>query len=289
MISSFAAYLLLVSILFAGGAWASEQAFLVRRWPRRFLWLLTLCASLLFPLAMALSTVSSHIVVRKPPPYQLEFLAPTASQAVQVHGPQPAQEKPPAPSAVVPAAVLAPAVRSRINLSRDQMVGIVWFLSSLVTALWYVLAGAGLARLVWRAPRATIQGVIVCITPATGPAVFGVLRPVILWPRWLDEAPAATRAAAFAHETQHLAAGDPLLLAAGLALVLAAPWNPALWWQLTRMRFAIEADCDRRVVSGGTDENTYALALLQIAQARAAGGAGLAMLMSAPSWLEQRV
>jgi len=119
--------------------------------------------------------------------------------------------------------------------------------------------------------------------------VFGLFRPTILWPRWLDEAPAATQAAAIAHEKQHLAVRDPLVLALGLFLGVLAPWNPALWWQLQRMRFAMEADCDQRVVRSGTDENSYARALLQIAQARAAGGAALAMLMSAPSWLERRV
>jgi beta-lactamase regulating signal transducer with metallopeptidase domain len=79
------------------------------------------------------------------------------------------------------------------------------------------------------------------------------------------------------------------VLAVGLFLVVLAPWNPALWWQLQQMRFAMEADCDLRVVRGGTDEETYALALLQIAQAAGDRGAGLAVLMSAPSWLERRV
>jgi hypothetical protein len=73
MISSFAAYLLLVSVLFAGGGWATEQAFFVRRWPRRFLWLAILLASVLFPLGMALSTAPTHMAVRTRPPAPLAY------------------------------------------------------------------------------------------------------------------------------------------------------------------------------------------------------------------------
>jgi multidrug efflux system membrane fusion protein len=280
MISSFAAYLLLVSILLACGGWWTEHTFLVRRWPRRFLWLATLSASVLFPVAMALS-VRPATPAPVLPPYQVDFVPSRATQPVQA--PLPVQTE------VALAARPATAARSPIRLSRDQLIAILWVSSSIGTAAWYLLAAIRLARLAARAPSTAVEGVTVRRTLAVGPAVFGVFRPVILWPRWLEEAPAGTRAAAIAHERQHLAAGDPLLLATGLFLVLLAPWNPALWWQLQRMRFAIEADCDRRVVDRGTDEQAYALALLQIAQARAADGAGLAVLMSTPSWLERRV
>jgi beta-lactamase regulating signal transducer with metallopeptidase domain len=194
----------------------------------------------------------------------------------------------PAESSTTPAAPSSPAARSPEPVSPDLIVSIIWLATSTATAVWHLLGAIALARLVRHAPRATILGVSVRKTTA-GPAVFGVFRPAIFWPRWLDEAPAATQAAAIAHETQHLAAGDPLLLAAGLAVVVLAPWNPALWWQLQRMRFAMEADCDQRVVRAGSEENAYAQALLQIAQARAAGWAGPGLLMSAPSWLEQRI
>jgi beta-lactamase regulating signal transducer with metallopeptidase domain len=298
-VSAFAAYLLAVSVLFAGGAWASEQAFLVRRWPLRFLWLTTLLASVLFPFGMALNTAPSHTMVRqRPPAASLAFLPlsthpflpnpPRIQEPRQAHRPVPAPAEPAAAPTGVSDAPSSPAARAPVRVSPGLIVGVVWLSASIATALWYLLAAIRLARLVRRAPRASIQGTAVRITPA-GPAVFGVFRPTILWPRWLDEAPAATRAAALAHETQHLAAGDPLLLAAGLFLVVLAPWNPALWWQLRRMRFAMEVDCDRRVLRRGCDEQSYAQALLQIAQARVAGGAALAVLMSAPSWLEQRI
>ena len=291
-ISSVAAYLLLVSVLVAVGGWASEQVFLARRWPRRFLWLTVLAASVLFPLAMTLSARPAT-PARTQAPTALGLYSLNATQLVQTHEPEANSTGPTGPTA--PAARSAAAVvphasadRSPARLSWDQLVSIVWLSSTMATVLWYLLAGMRLARFVRSAPCATVEGVSVRITPA-GPAVFGVFRPVILWPLWLDEAPAETRAAAIAHEQQHLVARDPLVLAGGLILVALAPWNPALWWQLQRMRFAMEADCDQRVVDGGTESQAYALALLQIAERRAAWGTGLAMLMSAPSWLERRV
>src|SRR5687768_4329571 len=66
-----------------------------------------------------------------------------------------------------------------------------------------------------------------------------------------------------AHETEHRQARDPLLAAVALIAVAAFPWNAALWWQLRRLRLAIEIDCDRRVVSRrGHDPHAYGMLLL---------------------------
>ena len=35
-----------------------------------------------------------------------------------------------------------------------------------------------------------------------------------------------------------------------MAVVL-MPWNLPLWWQWRRLRFAIEVDCDARVLASG--------------------------------------
>ena len=52
-----------------------------------------------------------------------------------------------------------------------------------------------------------------------------------------------------AHELEHARSGDPLLALAGVCAVVAMPWNVALWWQLSRLRLAIELDCDARVIA----------------------------------------
>src|SRR5207253_904071 len=99
-----------------------------------------------------------------------------------------------------------------------------------------------------------------------GPAVYGFLKPIILLPEWLLQAHSKERAAALAHEQSHVQAGDPALLLLGLFLVTLFPWNLPLWWQLRRLRFAIEVDCDARVLTRGMTPREYGSALLAIGE-----------------------
>jgi len=171
--------------------------------------------------------------------------------------------------------------------SLDQKVGRLWLASCVATLLWYAIVWFRVTALVRRAPSGKIERADVRMTQALGPAVFGLVRPAILWPAWLEQAPAAVRAAVVAHEREHISARDPALLGVGLLLVALAPWNPVLWWQLQRMRFAIEADCDQRVLHAAGDPHAYAQVLLRIAEQRITPR--LALLMSAPTWLERRI
>jgi bla regulator protein blaR1 len=64
------------------------------------------------------------------------------------------------------------------------------------------------------------------------------------------------------------------------ALFLAAlvPWNIALWWQVRRLRLAIEFDCDARTLRTGMSEDAYENTLLWVAQRRSKrsfGGIGV--------------
>src|SRR6266487_6960503 len=52
------------------------------------------------------------------------------------------------------------------------------------------------------------------------------------------------------------------------ALVL-MPWNPALWWQVRRLRLAVEIDCDGRVLARGGTPPEYFELLLQVGRRRA--------------------
>lgn len=68
------------------------------------------------------------------------------------------------------------------------------------------------------------------------------------------------------HEQEHLDAGDTRLLAIATGMVALMPWNPALWWQLRRLRAAIELDCDTRVLGRGVEPSAYANALLEVGE-----------------------
>lgn len=284
MISIFAGYLLLVSVLFAVAAWTTEQALSVRCWPRRFVWILALAASVAFPSGMALTARPSARTILATQP---------AEHALHAHGRDGVMPVQGLPSGQIGQGFsnrerVLPA-KSGTGQTRwlDQLVGALWLASCVATLCWYAIVWSRVAALVRRAPSGKIESADVRMTPALGPAVFGVLRPAILWPAWLGEAPAAVRTAVMAHEREHIAARDPILLGLGLLLVALAPWNPVLWWQLQRMRFAIEADCDQRMMYAAGGPQTYAQVLLSIAEQRITSR--LAILMSAPTWLERRI
>jgi lipopolysaccharide transport protein LptA len=91
------------------------------------------------------------------------------------------------------------------------------------------------------------------------------------------------------HEESHPAAHDPLLLRGAQLIVALAPWNLPAWWQLRRLRFAIEVDCDARVLQTNIDPVSYGEALLAIAQHRSRLPLGAVALTEPISQLERRI
>jgi TonB-dependent SusC/RagA subfamily outer membrane receptor len=69
------------------------------------------------------------------------------------------------------------------------------------------------------------------------------------------------------HERSHVVARDPLLLMTGVALAVLQPWNPFAWLLVSRLRLAIELDCDRRLLAGGTSPRDYGDLLIALAGA----------------------
>jgi TonB family protein len=91
------------------------------------------------------------------------------------------------------------------------------------------------------------------------------------------------------HEREHLDRGDPRLLLAAVAVAVAAPWNPALWYQLYRLRSAMELDCDLRVLRAHPDVRRYGSLLLAVAQRADRGGLLTATLTESNSLLGRRI
>ena len=131
---------------------------------------------------------------------------------------------------------------------------------------WALLAGVALIRLAVRAVRTrraidaqvrdpdarryTVGRASAVVTATLGPAVLGGWRATLALPRWTwEDLDRARRRLAFAHEAEHVRAGDPRLLTGATVLAALAPWNPAAWWMLARLRDAVELDCDRRVLA----------------------------------------
>lgn len=172
-------------------------------------------------------------------------------------------------------------------------------LASVLAALWVVssvvmltVVGVSLTRL-WRKragwERTDVLGASVFVSEDLGPAVAGVVRPWIVLPSWALDLPTEELELILFHERQHLAGHDTRLLACALSAVAAAPWNPVTWWQLRRLRAAMEVDCDRRVLRRKPDVRPYGSSLLRVAAHRSGISLGLAAFAERPNTIKRRI
>jgi hypothetical protein len=97
------------------------------------------------------------------------------------------------------------------------------------------------------------------------------------------------QAEVIAHERAHLSAGDPQLFTVALCLLVFMPWNLPLWWQLKRLRNAIEVDCDARVLDAGHDVSSYGETLISVGERQSAFIGAVAAMTESRSFLEERI
>lgn len=140
-----------------------------------------------------------------------------------------------------------------------------WILASLLVLLLFSGTAVRLGRKSRMWARGLAGGENVLISDGLGPAVLGLFNPRIVLPPWALHLAKDELEIVLLHETEHRRARDPALLAGGILMVAAAPWNPALWWALGRLRLAVEGDCDGRVLARGVARKQYGRLLLGVA------------------------
>ncbi len=137
----------------------------------------------------------------------------------------------------------------------------------------------------------SIDETMVHVSPSFGPAVFGTRDPRVVVPRWMLDRSADEIRLVLQHEQAHIAARDPLLLLSGCLALALLPWNPFAWFMLSRLRLAIELDCDARVLAAGASTRRYGALLIDLS----AASAPLPALTGAPAFshrashLERRI
>lgn len=99
------------------------------------------------------------------------------------------------------------------------------------------------------------------------PAVFGILRPVLLWPTHLEEHLSNEQIEAIlAHELVHVRHRDNLAAAVHMVVQALFWFNPLVWWIGKRLIDERERACDETVIRWGSDRQVYAESILKTCQ-----------------------
>jgi bla regulator protein blaR1 len=174
------------------------------------------------------------------------------------------------------------------NNRGDRALATAWVLSSLLVLGCLIVAGVRLAALRRANPTRFIAGFRLSVGGSVGPAVAGVIAPVILLPSWMRELKRGERRLIVAHEIEHVRAADQALWFLASVAIMLMPWNVALWWQVRRLRLAIEYDCDRRVLRRHPSVRDYSGTLISSAMLRLTRD-GSSLGLGGMTMLERRI
>lgn len=208
--------------------------------------------------------------------------------------PAPSDPTPAAGAAAVPVLLVErgvaamPTLAARLELAEPFLLA-AWIVAS---ALLAVSVLGGLLRLGRRArgwPVARVGEREVHVSEDFGPALLGLRAPRVVLPRWTLALDDERVRLVVLHEEEHRRAGDGFLLLAGTLATVLAPWNAALWWQLRRLRAAVELDCDARVLRRGASPRTYGRLLLELGSRTPGLPFPVAALSTSRSLLERRL
>jgi len=269
MIAAWMLYCTALALLLIGAGLALERALQFVGRPSRWVWVGAMAGSFVLPV----------VALMKPQAFRPIAIpvaqAPAFTSQVQAR-----------PTAAFSTAIVAP----RFSIADlDLPLAIAWG-----TASAALLALGGLAALrLWRLKASwrttSLEGRIVLVSPDVGPAVTGVPAGRIVVPEWALGLDVRLQRLMLTHEAEHLATGDPWLLVVGAFALVVMPWNAALWWQVRRLRLAIEMDCDARVLRRAPDLADYGELLLSVGRHLSARMPFAPALTEPMSFLERRI
>jgi beta-lactamase regulating signal transducer with metallopeptidase domain len=275
MIAAWMSYATLVAALACLAALTAERALRLGRHPARWVWIGAMALACLAPLAAT---------QRAPLPAMPTAVVTSGSVPSATTGEVPHSAGTPRS---IPSTIAV--VRGSTLAALDRPLRRAWFAASLVWCLVLAVSAARVARRRRSWNASVVDDVAVLISHDVGPAVVGVMRPRIVIPAWVSTLAPAQRALVLAHEREHARARDPLLLAAGALTLVVMPWNAALWYALSRLRLAVEADCDLRVLRTHPDARAYSSLLVDVTERNLRNTLHLAALGASRSQLARRL
>jgi uncharacterized protein (TIGR03435 family) len=247
------------STLFALAAGLMTAAFRGNRAQVRYWLWLSASLKFLVPFALLLN-LGSYLETRMPAARQVASqITPAVSWTVE-------EFSGPSLSGTLPQSTTATAATSDIH----------WLAIALL-ALW--LGGFATVALIrfrgWLRIRAAVRASVVTGVSHPveirvsryhlGPAVVGILRPVLLFPEGIAERLTPSELeAVLAHELCHVRRRDNLFAAIHMVLEAALWFHPLVWWISARLVEEREQACDEEVLSRGSHPEIYADAILNV-------------------------
>ncbi len=265
MIAAWMVYAVVVSCLVAVAAEALDAVFRPLRRPTRWIWLGALGTALGLPTLRFL------------------FQALSSARGQAAHLP-----------AWAPQVILDPitnaVAREAVALRLTPVLAVLWVAFSGMVLLSFVVLTIRTRRLRAEWKEGRVRETSVLLSDDLGPAVVGFFNSIIVLPRWCREVDPDRQDLILAHELEHLRAGDLRVLFISLLAVLAMPWNVPLWWMIRRLRLAVEADCDVRVLERYPGQTrAYGELLLEVGLMSSRHPLAGAMLSESKSTLERRI
>src|SRR5437667_1312991 len=99
------------------------------------------------------------------------------------------------------------------------------------------------------------------------PGVFGITRPVLLWPEGISERLEDSHLEAIlAHELWHVRRRDNLAAAIHMVVEAIFWFHPLVWWIGARLVDERERACDEEVLRQGSDRQVYAESILKVCE-----------------------
>src|SRR3954471_13447370 len=265
-------YVIMVTLLLSIGAYVAERAARLRRARTRWIWITAIVASLALPTLVSSVSIQLPNVMAAPVAQKVVALRDATTQVL---------------SPVMWVSGSAAEPHGWRNF--DSLLTTLWRAASAAMLVGLLVSGAVLFARKRHWQQAKVSGAQVYLTEGVGPAVVGLLRPRIVVPAWVTMALPRMQSAVIAHEQSHLDARDPQLFTLALALLVFMPWNLPLWWQLRRLRYAIEVDCDARVLEGGIDPTHYGEILISVGERQSEYIGAVAAMSESRSFLEERL
>jgi bla regulator protein blaR1 len=106
------------------------------------------------------------------------------------------------------------------------------------------------------------------LSPASiEPGIFGIVRPVLMWPQGIStRLEDAQIDAIITHEVQHVRRHDNLVAAIHMVVEAIFWFHPLVWWLGARLVEERECACDEDVLQLGSERQVYAEGILKVCE-----------------------